>query len=91
MRRALPRSPTRTRDLPCRFVAVTGPTPLRRLHHQRVHRAQELSETTDDAVEHIAARTGMGAAGTLRRHLHRGAQRLQEVTATASTSTSWSS
>ncbi|WP_017580244.1 helix-turn-helix domain-containing protein [Nocardiopsis valliformis] len=60
-----------TRNLTRRFVAVTGLTPLRWLHHQRLHRAQELLETTDDAVEHIAARTGMGTGATLRRHFHR--------------------
>ncbi|WP_026119136.1 helix-turn-helix domain-containing protein [Nocardiopsis ganjiahuensis] len=60
-----------TRNLTRRFVAVTGLTPLRWLHHQRVHRAQELLETTDDAVEQVAARTGMGTAATLRRHFHR--------------------
>lgn len=59
------------RNLTRRFVAVTGLTPLRWLHDQRVHRAQELLETTDDSVEHIAARTGMGTAATLRRHFHR--------------------
>jgi transcriptional regulator GlxA family with amidase domain len=60
-----------TRNLTRRFVAVTGLTPLRWLHHQRVHRAQELLETTDGAIEQIAARTGMGTAATLRRHFRR--------------------
>ena len=35
------------------------------------HRAQELLETTDANIELIAARTGMGTAATLRRHLNR--------------------
>ncbi|MFE6486473.1 helix-turn-helix domain-containing protein [Streptomyces sp. NPDC057757] len=60
-----------TRNLTRRFAAVTGTTPLRWLHTQRVHRAQELLETTDDSVELIAARTGMGTAATLRRHFNR--------------------
>ncbi|MFJ2648035.1 helix-turn-helix domain-containing protein [Streptomyces sp. NPDC087420] len=60
-----------TRNLTRRFTAATGVTPLRWLHTQRVHRAQELLETTDDSVELIAARTGMGTAATLRRHFHR--------------------
>jgi transcriptional regulator GlxA family with amidase domain len=38
---------------------------------QRVRRAQELLETTNDSVEGIAAATGMGTATTLRRHFQR--------------------
>jgi AraC family transcriptional regulator, transcriptional activator FtrA len=60
-----------TRNLTRRFIAATGLTPLRWLHTQRIHRAQELLETTDESIEHIAARTGMGTAATLRRHFHR--------------------
>ena len=60
-----------TRHLTRRFSAATGTTPLRWLHTQRIHRAQELLETTDDGIELIAARTGMGTAATLRRHFHR--------------------
>ncbi|MFD3439955.1 GlxA family transcriptional regulator [Streptomyces sp. NPDC058685] len=60
-----------TRNLTRRFTAATGTTPLRWLHTQRIHRAQELLETTDDSIELIAARTGMGTAATLRRHFHR--------------------
>ncbi|MGJ6962129.1 helix-turn-helix domain-containing protein [Streptosporangium sp. G11] len=60
-----------TRNLTRHFTAATGITPLRWLHTQRIHRAQELLETTDDSIEHIAARTGMGTAATLRRHFHR--------------------
>ncbi len=60
-----------TRNLARRFTAATGVTPLRWLHTQRIHRAQELLETTDDSIEHIAAGTGMGTAATLRRHFHR--------------------
>jgi transcriptional regulator GlxA family with amidase domain len=60
-----------SRNLARHFTAVTGTTPLRWLLTQRVHRAQELLETTDDTVDAIAAATGMGTATTLRRHFHR--------------------
>ncbi|MFC4854166.1 helix-turn-helix domain-containing protein [Actinophytocola glycyrrhizae] len=60
-----------SRNLARHFVATTGTTPLRWLHNQRLHRAQELLETTDLAVDLIADRTGMGTAATLRRHFHR--------------------
>lgn len=60
-----------TRNLTRRFTATLGVTPLHWLHTQRVHRAQELLETTDDSVELIATHTGMGTAATLRRHFHR--------------------
>jgi AraC family transcriptional regulator, transcriptional activator FtrA len=59
------------RHLTRQFHAVTGTTPLQWLHSQRLHRAQELLETSDDSVEQIAERTGMGTAATLRRHFHR--------------------
>ncbi|MFF8842031.1 GlxA family transcriptional regulator [Streptomyces sp. NPDC015127] len=57
-----------SRNLARHFTAVTGTTPLRWLLTQRIHRAQELLETTDDTVDAIAAATGMGTATTLRRH-----------------------
>ncbi|MBB5874083.1 transcriptional regulator GlxA family with amidase domain [Allocatelliglobosispora scoriae] len=60
-----------SRNLTRHFHAVTGTSPLRWLLTQRVHRAQELLETTDDTIELIADRTGMGTAATLRRHFHR--------------------
>jgi transcriptional regulator GlxA family with amidase domain len=59
------------RNLTRRFKAITGTTPLQWLLAQRVHRAQELLETTDTSVELIAERTGLGSAATLRRHFHR--------------------
>lgn len=59
-----------TRNLTRRFTAVTGTTPLRWLHAQRILRARELLETTDDSIELIASRTGMGTGATLRRHFH---------------------
>lgn len=53
------------------FRAVTGTTPLQWLHTQRIRRAQELLEMTDDSVDQIAEASGMGTATTLRRHFHR--------------------
>ncbi|MEV0156038.1 helix-turn-helix domain-containing protein [Micromonospora sp. NPDC050686] len=60
-----------SRHLTRHFRAVTGTTPLQWLLTQRIRRAQELLEATDDSVEAIAAAAGMGTATTLRRHFHR--------------------
>jgi len=60
-----------TRTLARHFIATTGTTPLRWLHNQRVHAAQEMLETTDASIDTIAERTGMGMAATLRRHFNR--------------------
>jgi transcriptional regulator GlxA family with amidase domain len=60
-----------SRHLGRQFRAVTGTTPLQWLLTQRIRRAQELLEATDDSVEVIAAAAGMGTAATLRRHFHR--------------------
>ncbi|MFB4316823.1 helix-turn-helix domain-containing protein [Actinomadura sp. 21ATH] len=60
-----------TRNLGRHFRTVTGTTPLQWLLVQRIRRAQELLETTDDGVEAIAAATGMGTGATLRRHFNR--------------------
>jgi AraC family transcriptional regulator, transcriptional activator FtrA len=54
-----------------RFRTVTGTTPLRWLHHQRVARAQELLEATDLGVDAIAVRVGFGTAANLREHFRR--------------------
>ncbi len=59
------------RNLARRFNAFTGTAPLQWLLTQRIHRAQELLETTDESIEHIADHTGMGTAATLRRHFNR--------------------
>jgi AraC family transcriptional regulator, transcriptional activator FtrA len=58
------------RTLGRHFRAVTGMSPLRWLHAQRIRYAQELLETSGLSVEQVAARTGMGTATTLRRHFH---------------------
>ncbi|KUF18805.1 MULTISPECIES: helix-turn-helix domain-containing protein [Streptomyces] len=60
-----------SRHLARHFRTVTGTSPLQWLLTQRIHRAQELLETTDDSVESIASATGMGTATTLRRHFGR--------------------
>ncbi|MEV4743090.1 helix-turn-helix domain-containing protein [Streptomyces sp. NPDC049555] len=59
------------RTLIRQFRTVAGTTPLRWLLTQRIHRAQELLETTDATVAAIATATGMGTATTLRRHFTR--------------------
>ncbi len=60
-----------SRHLTRLFKDVTGTTPLQWLHAQRIRRAQELLELTDDSVDLIAEAAGMGTATTLRRHFHR--------------------
>jgi transcriptional regulator GlxA family with amidase domain len=60
-----------TRNLGRHFMAATGTTPLRWMLTQRIHRAQELLENTDDGIDHVAGRVGMGTAATLRRHFNR--------------------
>ncbi|MGW1679415.1 GlxA family transcriptional regulator [Saccharopolyspora sp. NPDC002376] len=56
------------RTLNRRFRDQTGTTPLQWLVLARVHRAQELLETTDLPIEEVAERAGFGTAATLRRH-----------------------
>ncbi|BCJ48087.1 AraC family transcriptional regulator [Actinoplanes ianthinogenes] len=60
-----------SRQLARQFQAVTGTTPLQWLLAQRIRRAQELLESSDDSVEVIAVAAGMGTATTLRRHFQR--------------------
>jgi AraC family transcriptional activator FtrA len=59
-----------SRNLGRHFRSATGTTPLQWLLNQRIRRAQELLETTDDSVESIVGATGMGTATTLRRHFN---------------------
>nr|WP_246212872.1 helix-turn-helix domain-containing protein [Streptomyces abyssomicinicus] len=54
-----------------RFRDTLGTTPLQWILQERVRLAQELLETTDDAVESVARRTGFGNAANLRRHFGR--------------------
>ncbi|MFC8451254.1 helix-turn-helix domain-containing protein [Kitasatospora sp. NPDC057223] len=61
------RANTSPRHLGRQFRSVTGQTPMQWLLAQRVRRAQELLETTDESIEAVALATGMGTATTLRR------------------------
>ena len=58
-----------------RFRTTLGATPLQWLLEQRVRRAQEMLETTDEPVERIARLAGFGTPANLRHHF----QRLVEV------------
>ncbi|GLY79290.1 AraC family transcriptional regulator [Actinoallomurus iriomotensis] len=60
-----------SRHLGRHFRSMTGTTPLQWLLTQRIRRAQELLETTDESIDAIAEATGMGTATTLRRHFNR--------------------
>jgi AraC family transcriptional activator FtrA len=62
---------TSPRNLGRQFHSVVGQTPIQWLLTQRVRRAQELLETTDESVEAVAVATGMGTATTLRRQFKR--------------------
>ncbi|MDP9867808.1 MULTISPECIES: helix-turn-helix domain-containing protein [Streptosporangium] len=59
------------RNLGRQFQAVTGQTPIQWLLAQRVRRAQELLEATDESIEAVALAAGMGTATTLRRQFKR--------------------
>ena len=51
-----------------RFKAETGTTPHRWLVGQRVLRAQQLLESSDEPIERVAELAGFGNAATLRHH-----------------------
>src|SRR4029077_14570433 len=55
-----------TRTLSRRFREQVGATPAAWLAHARVRRAQRLLETTDLAVEQVAAEVGFGSAVVMR-------------------------
>ncbi|MEU0089704.1 helix-turn-helix domain-containing protein [Kribbella sp. NPDC006257] len=57
-----------TRTLNRQFRAQTGGTPLQWLIRLRVHRAQELLETTDLTIGQIATASGFGSPVLLRQH-----------------------
>ncbi|MBA2891205.1 helix-turn-helix domain-containing protein [Nonomuraea soli] len=59
------------RHLGRQFRSVSGQAPLQWLLAQRVRRAQELLESTEESVESVARSTGMGTATTLRRQFKR--------------------
>jgi transcriptional regulator GlxA family with amidase domain len=60
-----------TRTLARRFSTTVGMSPLQWLVAQRVQRAQELLETTEETVDRIASLTGFGTAPNLRKHFVR--------------------
>lgn len=51
-----------------RFRAETGTTPAAWLNRQRILRAQQLLEQTDDGLEQIARTAGFGTAAVMRHH-----------------------
>jgi transcriptional regulator GlxA family with amidase domain len=51
-----------------RFREATGTTPHKWLLSQRILHAQRLLESTDESIEHVAARAGFGSAANLRQH-----------------------
>ncbi|MEU7167587.1 helix-turn-helix domain-containing protein [Streptomyces morookaense] len=59
------------RSLNRHFRAQTGTTPLQWLLRARLHRAQQLLETTGLAIDQVADRAGFGTPATLRHHFHR--------------------
>lgn len=63
-RRALMSSRTFAR----RFRAEMGTTPAAWLNRQRIIRAQQLLEETDNGLEQIAQETGFGTAAVMRHH-----------------------
>ncbi|WP_035806286.1 helix-turn-helix domain-containing protein [Kitasatospora mediocidica] len=62
---------TSPRHLGRQFHAAIGQTPIQWLLTQRVRRAQELLESTDESIQAIAVASGMGTATTLRRQFKR--------------------
>jgi transcriptional regulator GlxA family with amidase domain len=59
------------RNLARHFRSATGTSPLHWLSTQRIRRAQELLENTDQSIDAVARAAGLGTATTLRRHFHR--------------------
>jgi AraC family transcriptional activator FtrA len=59
------------RTLERRFTAALGMSPLRWLLQQRVRRAQQLLEISDQSIDWIAAACGFGTPASLRAHFAR--------------------
>jgi AraC family transcriptional regulator, transcriptional activator FtrA len=59
------------RTLARRFQAVVGMTPMQWLLAQRIRRAQQLLEATDEPVERVAELAGFGSPANLRQHFSR--------------------
>lgn len=60
-----------TRTLARRFEAALGTSPVRWLLAERIRRAQELLETTDEPIERISELVGFGRPSSLRAHFLR--------------------
>ncbi|SDI52330.1 GlxA family transcriptional regulator [Nonomuraea jiangxiensis] len=60
---------TSVRTLTRRFHAETGTSPLQWLLLRRIDRARELLETTGLSMDHVAGRSGLGSADSLRKHM----------------------
>lgn len=56
-----------TRTLNRRFRLEVGDSPLQWLHRQRIHKAQQLLEDTDDTIESIAHACGFATTEAFRR------------------------
>jgi AraC family transcriptional activator FtrA len=54
-----------------RFQSSVGTSPLQWILRQRVHRAQELLETTELPLDRVAQEAGLGTAANMRIHLRR--------------------
>lgn len=59
------------RTLARRFQATIGMTPMQWLLAQRIRRAQQLLEATDEPVERVAELAGFGSPANLRQHFSR--------------------
>jgi AraC family transcriptional regulator, transcriptional activator FtrA len=68
------RSAMSPRTFARRFLASTGTTPYQWLLQQRIQFAQRLLETTDLAVDAVAAAAGFSTATNLRKHFSRTVQ-----------------
>jgi transcriptional regulator GlxA family with amidase domain len=51
-----------------KFRAETGTTPAAWLNRQRILRAQQLLEETDESLEQVAQLAGFGTAAVMRHH-----------------------
>jgi AraC family transcriptional regulator, transcriptional activator FtrA len=68
------RSAMSPRSFARRFVASTGTTPYQWLLRERVLFAQRLLETSDLPIDAVAARSGFGSPGAMRKYFQRAVQ-----------------
>jgi transcriptional regulator GlxA family with amidase domain len=62
---------TSVRSLTRRFAEQVGTTPMQQMLRLRVQRAQELLETTDIPIEHVAGHVGFGSSVAFRQQFTR--------------------